>query len=347
MKSTVILVSWNSREDLGPCLDSLAAQDLPRDRFEAIMVDNGSSDGSVEYVRENYPWVRVLVNSRNNYAGANNLGIKEAGGDYIALLNIDTRAEPNWLPELVRTLEDHPKAGVATGKIYRQAPGLFAVGMREKEGQDWEPIGDGEQDSGRYDGVYPVRFINHCGALYRRQCLDAVGGLDEDFMMYHEDVDMSIRVHRAGWKLMVNSHAVLHHTVHGSIGQSKHMFNYYIHRNRLYVIAKHYPGQFARYFPLSPFFRYQYRDDSNESFQADLSLLLEKWLTARGYGPGLPEELALIMRTVKERSHDRMDQMEIDLQLKSEGLVKAICQLELDYKDLRRELREFKEGGRQ
>lgn len=345
MKVSIILVCWNGREHLGTCLDSIASQYLPRDEWEVIMVDNGSSDDSVEFVRVNYPWVKIFLNSQNNYASANNLGIGKAAGEHIVLLNVDTKVEPNWLIECIHTLEKYPQAGAVTSKIYEKAPRLFAVGMRENELLDWEPIGYNEEDDGRYDGVYPIKFINHCSCLYRRKCLEAAGYLDEDFMMYHEDVDMSIRVRRAGWQLMVNTDSIVHHSAHGSIGKRIHLFNYYIDRNRLFVIAKHYPGQFPHYFATGRFYRYCYKDNGSNFLQGDLALLFAKWLKARDYSPNLADELALILRILKEQSHDRIDNLETGINLKNAGLMKAVCQLEFDLKEIRKELGAVKKEG--
>ncbi len=342
MKCSVILVSWNCVEFIGSCLDSLSNQNFPWDKFEVFLIDNGSSDESVEFVKQHYPWVRVLNNTENNYAGANNLGVEKSSGEFISFLNPDTKVDPDWLKELVETLDSNPKVGVVTSKIYENEPHLFAVGMRETDDLDWEPIGNGEKDNCQYDGVYTVKYINHCSCLYRRECLDKVGLLDTNFMMYHEDVDMSLRVRRAGWQLMVNTNSIVYHQVHGSIEKSKHMFNYYIDRNRLYVIAKHFPRQFAENFSTSRFYRYGYEDHSGDSLQRDLIVLFDYWLKERDSSSNLSSEFALILRKLKERSHDRLDQFETDLKLKSEGFLKAICQLEFDMEGVKQKLVEIK-----
>lgn len=342
IKSSVILVTWNSCEYIGECLDSLLTQNVPRKQYEIIIVDNGSQDGTVEFLHDKYAGLKIFVNEINNYSSANNLGFKKSSGNYISFLNPDTRVEQDWLNKMIRTLDEHPKAGVVTSKIYENKPVLYSVGMNQIDGLDWVPIGNSEEDRGQYDGVYKVSYINHCSCLYRRKCLDEVGLLDEDFMMYHEDVDMSLRVKRAGWHLMVNSESIVHHQVHGSIIKSRHLFNYFIDRNRLFVIAKHYPRQFGNYFACSRFYRYHYKDDSGDSLQRDLCKMLDKWLKAREYSLNLPKEISIILRNIKEHSHNRLDQFEVDLKLKSEGLVKSVCKLELELDAVRKELGKIK-----
>lgn len=115
---SVIIVNWNGKEQIGDCLRSLRAQTFSN--FEGILVDNGSADGSVEYVQENFlGWVQILANAKNEgFSGGNNRGIRVASGKYIVLLNNDAQADPCWLEELVKVAEGNPQAGMLASKIY-------------------------------------------------------------------------------------------------------------------------------------------------------------------------------------------------------------------------------------
>lgn len=115
---SVIVLNFNGVTFLKDCLSSLEHLNYPRDAYEVILVDNASSDQSVHYVRKQFPWVKIVQNSSNlGYAAGNNVGIRESKGDYIALLNNDTKVEPDWLMELVKICEQDPSVGACTSKI--------------------------------------------------------------------------------------------------------------------------------------------------------------------------------------------------------------------------------------
>lgn len=115
---SVIVLNFNGVVFLKNCLSSLEQLNYPRDAYEVILVDNASTDQSVAYVREQFPWVKIVQNSSNlGYAAGNNIGIRESKGDYIALLNNDTKVEPDWLMELVKICEQDPSVGACTSKI--------------------------------------------------------------------------------------------------------------------------------------------------------------------------------------------------------------------------------------
>ncbi len=131
LTASVIVLNYNGARYLTDCLNGLASQSLPTESYEVVLVDNGSTDGSVELVRREFPWARVLAAGRNlGFAAGNNAGIQIAGGRYIALLNNDTRPHPDWLANLVDTLESHPEAGAAASKLvfyYDYAPVNFEL----------------------------------------------------------------------------------------------------------------------------------------------------------------------------------------------------------------------------
>jgi len=131
MKVSVIIVNWNGAKYLPDCLDSLQAQSF-RD-FETVLVDNGSRDESVHLIRERYPWVKLVVLETNTgYAAGNNVGLAETTGEYVVLLNNDTRAETDWLDILVKTADQHPEAGMVASRtcVYGQPDVIDTLGGR-------------------------------------------------------------------------------------------------------------------------------------------------------------------------------------------------------------------------
>jgi len=177
--ASVVVLNYNGLRFLDDCFRSLERLEYPRDRLEVIMVDNGSTDGSVAYVQDVYPWVRVIVNKVNlGFAGGNNVGLETARGEYILTLNNDTRVEPTWLVELVRVAESEPRVGMCASKMLfmSQPDTINSTGIcLDRVGIAWDRRG-GEPDT--EDSEQPVEIFGPCAgaALYRRRMLDEIGG---------------------------------------------------------------------------------------------------------------------------------------------------------------------------
>ena len=255
MKVSVIILTWNGRAYLDECLNSLAAQTF-RD-FETILVDNGSTDGSVEYVRSTFPWVRLVALPGNTgFAAGNNRGLEEAGGDFVVALNNDTRVNPDFLAELVRVAEGDALIGMVAARMrnYYRPERIDAAGLKIGTNGLGYNIGIGEIDDGRYDGE---QLFGPCGgaALYRREMLDETGFFDPDFFAYYEDFDLAWRVRLAGWKALAAPLALVYH-VHSATGGVMSGFKvYHTQRNKRYVIVKNWPlGLLLRHLPVILFF---------------------------------------------------------------------------------------------
>ena len=191
MRASVIIVSYNSREDLKRCLPSLLPSLGAQD--EVIVVDNASSDGSAGWLAQSYPQIH-LVNSPDNlgFAGGNNLGAHYANGRYLAFLNPDTVVEPGWLEALIAALESHPEAGLATSKI-----------LLLSDPERINTCGNDVHISGitlcRGMGLLRQSFSSQeevsaaSGAAFviRKDVFEALDGFDERFFMYMEDTDLS------------------------------------------------------------------------------------------------------------------------------------------------------------
>jgi GT2 family glycosyltransferase len=207
----VIVVNTNDRHHLEKCLPSLLAQDYPD--FEVLIVDNASSDGSPSWLAEAFPTVKVIRNRENlGYTGANNAGVRQATGRYVAIMNPDTSVEQDWLTEIIRVLEADPDAGVATPKIVMMGDpqrintcgnDLHFTGLTLCRG-----LG-AHRDA--FSGVSEVSAVSGAAFVMSRELFEGLGGFDEEFFLYMEDTDLSWRTRLAGYRcLCVPSSVVLH-----------------------------------------------------------------------------------------------------------------------------------------
>ncbi len=239
MKASVIVLSWNGLEDLPGCLAALDAQEFA-DR-EILVVDNGSTDGSVEYVRDHYPHVRLICNEQNlGFAAGNNRGLRVATGDVLVLLNQDTVVQQGWLQSLVDAFEADPRCGIAGAKaLYPDGRIQHAGGYVDARGAA-SHYGYREPDAGQFDEPREVDFVTGASLAISRAALDEIGELDEGFRAgYYEDVDWCYRAREAGYKVLYTPKAVLVHKERSAASDSGHDSVYQFHRNRLRFVFKH------------------------------------------------------------------------------------------------------------
>ncbi len=243
---SIIIPHLNGKQHLDDCLSSLRAQTY-RD-FEVLLVDNGSTDGSQEYVRANFPDVKLLELGQNQgFTGACNAGREAAKGEIIILLNNDTEADPNWLQEVSQAFAQRPEVGSVASKmlLFDQRDHFHTAG--DFYGIDGIPGNRGvwQADVGQYDQVEYV--FGACGgaAAYRRAMLEEIGFLDDDFYFSCEDVDLAFRANLAGWRTLYAPTAVVYHKLKAS-GGSGVMSSYYDGRNFFYIIWKNYPRTMMR-----------------------------------------------------------------------------------------------------
>ncbi|HEY9715279.1 MAG TPA: glycosyltransferase family 2 protein, partial [Chroococcales cyanobacterium] len=216
---SVVIPNWNGKKCLAGCLDSLRTQTYPY--VEVVVVDNGSRDGSVEFLQENYPEVRLITFEHNTgFSVAVNKGIVESRGEFVALLNNDTIVDPEWLSELINAMHEHPEIGSAGCKMlaYDDRTILDGAGDGYRRGGLPGRIGHRERDTGRFD--IPRYILGACGgaAIYRRELFDHVGYLDEDYFAYLEDVDFGLRAQTAGFKCFYVPTAIVYHLGCGTTG---------------------------------------------------------------------------------------------------------------------------------
>ena len=242
-RASVIILNFNGRRWLPACFDALASQqDAPP--FEMVLVDNGSTDGSVGLVRERWPAARVVETGANlGFAEGNNAGAREATGEWLVFLNNDTAPEPGWLAALAREAEEHPGFGLVTSRlVFMHDPsvvdsagdGYFRAGGAFKHG-----YGAGADAFAASREVFAA-----CGAAFmiRRADFTRLGGFDARFFMNFEDVDLSYRARLAGLRVWYAASAVVRHAGSGSLGAASPAAVYYGQRNLEWAWIKNTPA---------------------------------------------------------------------------------------------------------
>jgi GT2 family glycosyltransferase len=237
----VVVVNWNGKEFLGNCLESLRVQ--THGNYSVIVVDNGSTDGSVDLIRSGYPEVRLIQTGKNlGFAAANNIAIQSCQAEYIALLNNDATARATWLEHLVDALATHAEAGMAASKmVFADAPDII-----DRAGDAYTLAGAGcLRGRGRSSDAYNQNqwIFGACAgaALYRKKMLHDIGLFDEAFFLIYEDVDLSFRAQLSGYKCLYVADAVVEHAATSSIKYDSEISVYYGHRNLEWNYIKNMP----------------------------------------------------------------------------------------------------------
>jgi GT2 family glycosyltransferase len=241
---TVVVPAWNGERWLPGLFASLAEQtEAPA---EVIVVDNGSADGTLEWLAREVPGVRVLAQGRNTgFAVAANRGLLAARTDLVALVNTDVELAPDWIELMAARLEADPGFAAVACKMVRLGdPGLLddCGDVLRRDGV-CEQRGHGLPDDGRWD--VPGEVFGACAgaALYRREAVREVGAFDERFFSYLEDVDLALRLRIAGWRCAYEPRAVAHHAGRGSSGQLARPVGYWVARNTLLLVSKAWPAR--------------------------------------------------------------------------------------------------------
>ncbi len=252
---SIVILNWNGIDLIDECLDSLSEQSYKN--FEIILVDNGSTDGSSEYIAKKYPNINLLP-QRNNlgFSGGVNIGIKNARGKYIALLNNDAFVDPDWLMNLVNVLEDDPDVAICTSKILEQNKrnDKYKIDSTGDYYSIWGlpfPRGRGEWDKGQYDSKTNVFAASGGASIYQAKLFKEIGLFDEEFFAYYEDVDISFRARLAGHEIRYEPSAIVYHKIGATSGGGKSSFSrYHSIKNTWYCYLKNLPMKlFWKYLP--------------------------------------------------------------------------------------------------
>lgn len=247
-KVTFVVVNWNQKDLTLDCLASLRQQEFGK--FDVIVVDNGSQDGSVTAIRAGFPEVCVLENSTNlGIAAANNIGIRQAldcGTDYVFLLNNDTTVHPSMLNHLVSVAESQPDIGtVGPTMLYYDDPEIVwcagnSIDWRTgSTARLWDRmhLGSLEEFEDR-----TVDFVTSCAACIKAAVFHKVGLMDERYFIYYDETDWFVRASEAGFRTVYVPRAKMWHKVSASMGTTSPATDYYFNRNMLLFLSKHRRG---------------------------------------------------------------------------------------------------------
>lgn len=247
---TVVIPNWNGRDLIGDCLESLRAQTY-RD-LEIVVVDNGSSDGSADFIMSEYPEARLIALPANKgFAGGVNTGVREATGAHVAVLNNDAIADPNWVDELVRAMKVNRDVGIiASRALQRDQDVLDGAGDSYSVWGLPFPRGRDEPDGERYDEQTEVFAASGSACLIARAVFEELEGFDEDFFAYYEDVDLAFRARLRGWRVVYQPTARVRHHVGATSGRLGDFARFHALKNVVYLYVKDMPGwYFWRYLP--------------------------------------------------------------------------------------------------
>jgi len=222
---SIIVLNFNGKRHLNDCFKSLRKINYPKNRYEVIMVDNASTDGSIKFVKKHFSWVRILSLRKNyGFSEGNNKGATKAKGEYIIFLNNDTEVEKDWLIELVKVANDK-KIGICGPKIIDKTLGEIGEGHMIF-GMEYQRSGNKLKE---------CFWVSGCSMFVKREVIEKMGRLfDPSYFMYYEDVDACWRARRLGYKVMYVPTSIVHHT--GRLPTEDTAFFHY--RNKIWTFKK-------------------------------------------------------------------------------------------------------------
>jgi GT2 family glycosyltransferase len=247
----VVVLNWNNAADTIACLQSLENSDYQP--FVPLVVDNGSTDGSVQIIHDEFPKLSIVELDKNlGYAAGNNVGIQHAldsGADYVLLLNNDTLVEPAMLGELVMYAGSNSKIGMIGPKVYCYEPEntIFATGSFINWSKG-EVINRGmfqpDSDFAQFRRPERVDFVAGCGVLVSKKFIEQVGKLNPIYYLNFEDVDWAVRGWQQGFEVWFAPQAIMWHKVSATLGKASPANTYYMTRNALLFFWRHSPSRY-------------------------------------------------------------------------------------------------------
>lgn len=240
---SVITVNYNGYKDTCELIDSIPFSD----NMEVIVVDNASTNDEASSILQKYPQITVLRSEKNlGFAGGNNLGIKAAKGKYLFLVNNDTIFKDFRADALIARLESSPQIGMICPKI------RFAWGNNPIQFAGYTPlspitirnqsIGFGEEDNGQHDTPHQTPYAHGAAMMVKREVIEKVGLMPECYFLYYEELDWSMMITRAGYKIWYEPSCTIYHKESQSTGQNSPLRTYYITRNRLLLVKRNFKG---------------------------------------------------------------------------------------------------------
>jgi len=242
-KISIITINYNGLTDTCELIESIPFNN----EMEVIVVDNASTQDEASIIAERYPQVKAIRSPRNlGFAGGNNIGIKEAKGKFILLINNDTYFKEFNIESLIQRLESSDRIGVVCPKL------RFAWGNNPIQYAGYTPlspitlrnqaIGFGEDDKGQYETAHSTPYAHGAAMLIKREAIDTVGLMPECFFLYYEELDWSMMFTRAGYEIWYDPACTVFHKESQTTGQNSPLRTYYITRNRLLLVKRNYKG---------------------------------------------------------------------------------------------------------
>ena len=241
---SIITVNYNGLEDTCSLIDTIPFDELS---LEVIVVDNASYRDEASVIAERFPHIKVIRSNRNlGFAGGNNLGIKKAKGKYLFLVNNDTYFTAFNIESLIDRLESDVIVGIVCPKIrfawdtypiqFTGFTPLSQITVRNRA------IGFGEEDHGQYNTAHPTPYAHGAAMLIKRDAIDKVGLMPEDYFLYYEEIDWSMMFTRAGYEIWYDPACTIYHKESQSTGQNSPLRIYYMTRNRLLLVKRNWQG---------------------------------------------------------------------------------------------------------
>ncbi len=231
--ASIILVTYNQRKYLDSCIKSICAQDFPH---EIIIVDNNSSDGTVEFVKSKFPNIKAVESGSNmGYGAGNNLGAKYANGEYLVVLNPDTIVEKDWLKELIAPLKSGDKIITTPKILVYDGSSINTCGTINHFTGLTFTRGLGEKPDA-YSNEEFVSGISGCCFAVRKEHFQELGGFDENLFMYMEDTDISWRAHLKGFKIVYVPKSIMRHDYALNVSAEK---IYHLEKGRYIILRKY------------------------------------------------------------------------------------------------------------
>jgi GT2 family glycosyltransferase len=237
---SIIIVNWNAKAYLEGCIESILSQSFSD--YEIILVDNASSDDSINFVKTNFPQVKIIQNKDNvGFAEGNNIGIQNSNGKIIAFFNPDAVADKKWLSILVDVLQSSEKIAAVTGKMYY---------LGDQYGKDavfctWskiDPLSAAPYNFHNDEPVSKVDYLSGAAMLVKRDVLEKIGFMDSDYFLYFEETDLCARMIRAGYDLMYIPSAIVWHAVSPLSSSEKKI--YFMERSRIRFALKNFDSMY-------------------------------------------------------------------------------------------------------
>lgn len=242
-KLSIITVNYNGFEDTCLLIDSIPFND----NMEVIVVDNASEKDEASIIQERYPKVKTIRSDKNlGFAGGNNIGIKEANGRYLFLINNDTIFKEFNVQALIDRVESSPNIGIVCPKIrfvwdnnsiqFAGYTPLSKITVRNSA------IGYNEEDKGQYNTPHSTPYAHGAAMLIKREAMEKVGLMPECYFLYYEEIDWSMMFTRAGYEIWYDPVCTIYHKESQSTGKSSPLRTYYITRNRLLLVKRNWKG---------------------------------------------------------------------------------------------------------